>query len=42
MYRFYITQTISVIPGLQVLFSPSQNPDENAIGVLSLRVRLSI
>jgi len=42
MYRFYLAQTVSVIPGLQVLFNPSLNPDEDVIGVLSLRVRLSM
>jgi len=42
MYRFYLTQAISVIPGLQVLFQPSRNPDEDVIGVFSLRARLSI
>ena len=42
MYRFYLAQTISVIPGLQVLFNPSRNPEETAIAVFSLRVRLSI
>ena len=42
MYRFYLAQTISVIPGFQLLFNPSLNPDEDLVGVLSLRVRLSI
>jgi len=42
MYRFYLAQTISVIPGLQFLIHPSLNPDEEVIAVLSLRVRLSI
>jgi porin len=42
MYRFYLTQAISVIPGLQLLVHPSRNPDEDLIGVFSLRARLSI
>jgi porin len=42
MYRFYLTQSISVIPGLQLLVHPSLNPDEDLIGVFSLRARLSI
>lgn len=42
MYRFYLTQTISVIPGFQVLFQPALNADEDVIGVFSLRARLSI
>ena len=42
MYRFYLAQTVSVIPGLQFLINPSLNPDEDVIAVLSLRVRLSI
>ncbi|MCL7981901.1 MAG: carbohydrate porin [marine benthic group bacterium] len=42
MYRLYLAQTVSVIPGLQFLINPSLNPDEDVIAVLSLRVRLSI
>jgi hypothetical protein len=42
MYRFYLTQTVSVIPGFQVLVNPSRNPDEDVIGLFSLRERLSI
>ncbi len=42
LFRVYVAQTLSVIPGLQLIFNPSRNPDKDFVAVFSARARLSI
>jgi porin len=39
-YRIQISEHIQLTPGYQVIFYPSNASDENAVGVLDLRLRL--
>jgi porin len=39
-YRLQVTPNIQVTPGYQVIFDPSQNPDQDVVGVFQLRVRV--
>jgi len=41
-YRAYVTQAISIIPGLQMFWNPSRNPEDDQITLFSLRTRLSL
>lgn len=41
-YRAYVSQALSLIPGLQMVWDPSRNPDEDQITIFSMRARLSL
>lgn len=41
-YRLQVSQALSVIPGLQLIWNPSRNTVDDHISVFSLRVRISL
>ena len=40
-YRLQLAQNLQLTPSIQLVVNPANNPDENLIGVLGLRARLT-
>ncbi len=40
-YRIQFTPNIQLTPGFQVIINPSENPDDDLIGVFEVRFRLA-
>ncbi|MDJ0974152.1 MAG: carbohydrate porin [Planctomycetota bacterium] len=41
-YRFQVTKELAITPSLQLLVNPTNNPDEDVVGLFGLRIRLAL